>query len=92
LNLDSKESKLIFLFTLSKSGIKLLSTKVKHKRSKTTVIMLLPGLIFIAIIGWCMYCIGDQKRVYPKGHKIVEKDNVTIMPMIYQEKQDIINQ
>ena len=59
------------------------------------IIMLLPALIFIFLMGWCMYCIGDQKRPDKIQRKPIKKesgDNVTIMPIIYEETQEIINE
>jgi len=60
------------------------------------IIMLLPALIFIAIMGWCMYWIGDQKRPDKRQSKPLKKDNVrdnvTIMPIVYEETQEIINE
>ena len=61
-------------------------------------IVLLPALVFIFIIGWCMYCIGDQKRPTKRQDKPLKKekdnvkDNVTIMPIVYEETQEIINE
>jgi len=56
------------------------------------IAMLLPALIFIAIIGWCMYWIGDQKRPDKIQRKPLKKDNVTIMPIVYEETQEIVNE
>ena len=60
------------------------------------IIMFLPALIFIFLMGWCMYCIGDQKRPDKIQRKPLKKDNVrdnvTIMPIIYEETQEIINE
>jgi len=59
-------------------------------------IMLFPALIFIFLIGWCMYCIGDRKKpekIQPKPIKKENlRDNVTIIPIIYEETQEIINE
>jgi len=56
------------------------------------IIMLLPTILFIFLIGWCMYFIGDQKRPDKIQRKPPKKDNVTIMPIIYEETQEIINE
>ena len=55
------------------------------------IIMLLPVILFIFLMGWCMYWIGDQKRPDKIKRKPVKKDNVTIMPILYEEPQEIIN-
>jgi hypothetical protein len=55
------------------------------------IIMLLPALIFIFVMGWCMYWIGDQKRSDKIQHKPPKKDNVSIMPIVFEEPQEIIN-
>jgi hypothetical protein len=60
------------------------------------IAMLLPALIFILIMGWCMYMIGDQKRPDKIQRKPLKKDNVrdnvTIMPIVYEETQEIVNE
>jgi len=53
--------------------------------------MLLPAILFIFLIGWCMYCIGNQERPDKKQHKPLKEENVTIMPILYEETQEIIN-
>jgi hypothetical protein len=55
------------------------------------VIMLLPVIVFIFLMGWYMYWIGDQKRPDKIQRKPLKKDNVTIMPIVYEETQEIIN-
>jgi flagellar basal body-associated protein FliL len=69
----------------------LATSKGKRKRSKAMIIMLLPALIFIFIMGWCMYWMGDQKRSDKIQHKPPEKDNVSIKPIVFEEPQEIIN-
>jgi len=75
----------------------LATSKGKRKRNKTMTIMLLPMLIVIFIIGWFMYWMGDEKRSTktqhkpPKQHEQPEKDNVTILPIIFEEPQEITN-
>jgi hypothetical protein len=56
------------------------------------IIMLLPAILFVFLMGWCMYLIGDQKRPDKIKRKPVKKDNVTIMPILYEETQEIINE
>ena len=55
------------------------------------VIMLLPVLIIIFVMGWCMYCMGDQKRRDKIQCKPPKKDNVSLMPIVFEENQEIIN-
>jgi len=64
----------------------------KRKRSRAMIIMLLPLLIFVFIIGWSMYWIGNQKRNGKTQRKPPRKDNVTIMPIIFEEPQEIVNE
>jgi heme/copper-type cytochrome/quinol oxidase subunit 2 len=66
----------------------LVASKGKRKRSKAMTIMLLPMLIVIFIIGWFMYCMGDQKRSDKIQHKPPKKDYVTIMPIVFEEPQE----
>jgi len=55
-------------------------------------LFLLPGLIFIFLIGWSMYWIGDQKRTGKTKRKAPpKKDNVTLMPIILEETPEIAN-
>jgi hypothetical protein len=56
------------------------------------IIILLPALVLMFLVGWCLYCLGDEKRPNKIQPKPPEKDNVTIMPMIYEEKQEITNE
>ena len=55
------------------------------------IIMLLPVIIFIFLMGWSMYWIGDQKRQDKIKRKPLKKDNITIMPIVYEETQEIMN-
>jgi hypothetical protein len=68
-------------------GAKLVSRKVKRKRSKALIIMLLPALIFIGVIGWDMYSI-DNRKPKPTHRRPVEKDNVTLLPIVFEEQQE----
>ena len=56
------------------------------------VIMLLPAILSIFLIGWSMYSIGNQKRPDKIQRKPLKKDNVTIMPIVYEETQEIVNE
>jgi hypothetical protein len=53
------------------------------------VILLLPALIFIGFIGWCMYSMGNPK---PKRQKpSYKRDNVTLLPIVFEDQQQIRN-
>ena len=52
---------------------------------------LLPALAFMFLIGWLMYCVGDDKRKDRIQRKPVKKENVTLMPIIYEETPEIIS-
>jgi hypothetical protein len=59
-------------------------------------LFLLPMLIFIFLMGWSMYWIGDQKRPKKRTKKTKrgtppKEDNVTFMPIILEEKPEITN-
>jgi hypothetical protein len=51
--------------------------------------MLLPALIFIGFMGWCMYALGSQKHTQKKLQNT--KDNVTLVPLIFEEQEQIRN-
>ena len=40
-------------------------------------------------MGWGLYTIGYQKGKYKMLHKLPKKDNVTIIPIAFEEKQEI---
>ncbi len=56
------------------------------------MIILFPALAFMFIIGWCMYCKGDQKRTQKTQRKPPKKDNITITPIIPEDPQEIITE
>lgn len=64
-------------------------------RSKTLVVMLLPALIIIGIMGLFLYLMGNQNNQTSKkihhGVKQTKGGNVTFIPVIYEEKAEIIN-
>jgi len=70
----------------------LVTSKNKRKRSRAMTIMLLPVLILMFIIGWCMYWAGNQKRTNKTQRKPPKEDNVTIMPIILEETEEIPNE
>lgn len=53
------------------------------------VFLLLPALIFIAIIGWCMYWGGEAESAKSKKRKAPKKDDVTIMPIPIEESPEV---
>jgi len=70
--------------------VKLVSRKVKSKHSRGALIMLLPALVFIGVIGWCMYALGDNhKTTQHEPTRPTKKDNVTLLPIILEEQQKI---
>ena len=65
--------------------------KGKHKRSKAMTILFLPIGIFIFIAGWFMYIIGDKKRKGTIQVKPSKEDNITLLPIVPEEEQNIRN-
>ena len=68
----------------------------RRKRSKTLMILFFPALLFIGIMGWCLYAAGEPKRPVkvkpkPKLPKKDSNDGVTIMPIIFEETPEITN-
>jgi flagellar basal body-associated protein FliL len=65
--------------------------KVKPKRSKALIIMLLPALIFIAVVGWFMYSIDNKNSTGRKQthRRTVEERNVTLLPIDFEEQRQI---
>jgi hypothetical protein len=54
--------------------------------------MLLPALILIGVMGWFMYSIDNNRkptRRKPTHRRPAEKDNVTLLPIIFEEQQEI---
>jgi len=50
--------------------------------------MLLPALIFIGIMGWLMYTLGNPEKT-EAPRKSPKKDNVTLLPIIFEEQHEI---
>jgi len=70
--------------------------KGRRKRNSILTLFLLPGLIFIFLMGWSMYWIGDQKRPEKRAEKTKhqappKKDNVTFMPTPLEETLETVN-
>ena len=57
------------------------------------MLILLPALTFIGAIGWCMYAISKRKPTWQKAtnRRPAEKENVTLVPIVFEEQQEIIN-
>ena len=54
------------------------------------LIMLLPGLILIGAVGCFMYALGDNhKTTSSKPIRATIKDNVTLLPIILEDQQEI---
>jgi hypothetical protein len=53
------------------------------------MIMLLPALILIGFMGWCMYAMDNQKLTQKKPQNT--RDNVTLLPIIFEEQEQIRN-
>jgi hypothetical protein len=51
--------------------------------------MLFPEIIFIGFIGWCLYSMGDRKPKQQRMHN--KKDNVTMMPIVFEDQPQIKN-
>ena len=52
-------------------------------------ILLLPALIPIFVMGWSLYYLGYQKGSYKISQQPPKKDNVTIIPIVFEERQKI---
>jgi hypothetical protein len=69
-------------------GSDLVHPRVRRKRSRGLVILLLPALIFIGLLGWCMMMIDDNhKPTRPK--RPAQKDHVTLIPIVFEEQHQI---
>jgi len=63
---------------------------LKRNRSKALKIVLLPILMCIFLMGFCMYCSGENKKNNGLQRQQPEKDNVTLMPLDLEEQKEII--
>ncbi|HKM60677.1 MAG TPA: hypothetical protein VJY36_07380 [Candidatus Bathyarchaeia archaeon] len=65
---------------------------IKNPRRKRSNIafLFLPALIFIFYMGWSQYWIGDQKRPKPKNRTAPKKDNVTLLPAVFEKAPPIL--
>jgi hypothetical protein len=55
------------------------------------MIMLFPALIFMVFMGWCMYWVSNRKRPENARRTAPKKDNVTLMDVVFEETQQMIN-
>jgi hypothetical protein len=53
--------------------------------------MLFPALIFLFMIGWYISLLGNDEKTGKKQNNPLKKDNVSILPVIFEEKQEITN-
>jgi cytochrome b561 len=68
--------------------------RVKRKRSKALVLMILPTLIFIALIGWLVCTVGPSNTKPLKAYqtpKAKNHDGVTFEPVPYEEYSQTIH-
>jgi hypothetical protein len=64
--------------------------KRNRKRSNKMALLLLPALIFIFFMGWSMYWIGNQKKPELAKRTAPKKDNVTLLPAVLEETEQMI--
>lgn len=64
--------------------------KSRRKRSNRMAFLLLPALIFIFFMGWSMYWTGSKKTQKHPKTKALEKENVTLLPAVFEETEQII--
>ncbi len=73
-------------------GPKLITSKLKTKRSKAMTVLLLPVFACMFLLGWVMYWVGDsaspQKNKHTKAKPV--KDNITIGVIPLEENQEIL--
>jgi len=69
--------------------------KVNRKRSKGLTFALFPVLMVIFVMGWCIYFMGDDKRMNARvkatASPKVQEDSVTFLAMPFEEKQEIVS-
>jgi hypothetical protein len=53
--------------------------------------MLLPLLMCIFIMGFCMSYIGEEKRTSKANYKSLENDQIRIMPIVLEEREEVIS-
>ncbi len=65
-------------------------TAKKRRRNNRMALLLLPALVFIFFMGWSMYWIGNKKKPEHEKRKAPKKDNVTLLPAILEETEQMI--
>jgi len=68
------------------------NSKNKRRQRKRFSFLLFPIIAFVFLLGWCLYSTGGNKRkkqATPK--RPPKKDNVTILPIILEENEEIEN-
>ena len=53
--------------------------------------MLLPLMMLTFIIGFCMYCLGEEKMTSKTKAKPIENDSISIMPIVLEEQEVVIS-
>jgi hypothetical protein len=61
----------------------------RRKRTNSLAILLLPALIFLFFMGWSIYWTGDKKDQKLADRKEPKKENVTLLPAIFEETEQI---
>jgi Na+-transporting methylmalonyl-CoA/oxaloacetate decarboxylase gamma subunit len=71
-------------------GLQLTISKLK-KRNKFLVALCLPVIVFVFLLGWVMYWVGDNARSQTKTAK-PSKDNITIGAIVTEDEKEILAQ
>jgi hypothetical protein len=74
--------------------INLVRYRSKHKRSVALQVLLFPVFVFIGVMGWLLYLLGDPEvcKAKAKPKKAVSKaDCVTLMVVAPEPEQEIVN-
>jgi hypothetical protein len=53
-------------------------------------LLLLPALIFIFFMGWSLYWTGSKRDQKHTKTKAPEKENVALLPAVFEETEQII--
>jgi hypothetical protein len=56
------------------------------------MVTLLPAIIFLFMIGWYISLLGNDEKAGKKQNKPPKEDNVSILPIIFEENQEITNE
>ncbi|MCX8153894.1 MAG: hypothetical protein N3E52_05630 [Candidatus Bathyarchaeota archaeon] len=66
--------------------------RVKSKRNRAVILMLLPAIIFIWVIGWSLYWIGQQKDQYKINQSTLKKkEHVHLIPIVFEDPLETRN-